>query len=276
MTYYYLMDRLIQKPIRVLHTPDDILPAVGDMIAYRGDANKVMCGSNLWYPLSQYKDGDFVDLLTWPSKEKFDSYQAKAMNYYTLFKKQFKSDFPLVKTISARASVDGTSIYFYFYHDDRINFAEFVKKFRPHVPVNFFIYQVGARDMVRLSPHAKEWLAECGCGPMGCCGTGPLPTVEMDNITLQSLEGRDVEKLKGRCGKLKCSIIYERSLYLEESKKYPAKGQEITIQWQCARCLNYNIMSGEVVARGFDTGEIIRVHVDEITSPSHNSSSFDK
>ncbi|MEI7478503.1 MAG: hypothetical protein WCJ81_08815 [bacterium] len=45
----------------------------------------------------------------------------------------------------------------------------------------------------------------------------------MDNIALQSLEGRDIEKLKGRCGKLKCSIVFERELYLAETATFPKK-----------------------------------------------------
>jgi cell fate regulator YaaT (PSP1 superfamily) len=57
-----------------------------------------------------------------------------------------------------------------------------------------------------------------------CCkSTRALPSVEIENIVLQNLEGRDIEKLKGRCGKLKCSIMYELELYTEESKKFPHK-----------------------------------------------------
>lgn len=134
-----------------------------------------------------------------------------------------------------------------------------MKQFRQQIPCQFFIYQVGARDMMRLSPHAKEYLAACGCGPLGCCSLGKLPSVEMDNISLQGLEGRDVEKLKGRCGKLKCSVVYERTLYLEETEKFPKKGEIVkekdgTIIGQC---IGHNIMTGEMTLRTA-TGEIMR------------------
>jgi cell fate regulator YaaT (PSP1 superfamily) len=45
----------------------------------------------------------------------------------------------------------------------------------------------------------------------------------MENLVMQNLEGRDIEKLKGRCGKLKCSLIYELETYIQESKKFPPK-----------------------------------------------------
>jgi cell fate regulator YaaT (PSP1 superfamily) len=50
-----------------------------------------------------------------------------------------------------------------------------------------------------------------------------LPSVEIENIIVQNLEGRDIEKLKGRCGKLKCSLVYELELYIEEGKRFPHK-----------------------------------------------------
>lgn len=115
---------------------------------------------------------------------------------YALFKKQFASQFAGATPITARSDLYGSIIYFYFYSEERYNFADFVRSFRAQLPCQFFIYQVGARDMIRLSPHAKDYLAACGCGPLGCCSLGKLPSVEMDNIALQSLEGRDVEKLK--------------------------------------------------------------------------------
>lgn len=82
---------------------------------------------------------------------------------YALFKKQFTSQFVGAIPITARSDLFGNIIYFYFYSEERYNFAEFVKSFRPQLPCQFFIYQVGARDMMRLSPHAKEYLAACGC-----------------------------------------------------------------------------------------------------------------
>lgn len=205
---------------------------------------------NVWYPLECEKEWKFVQALEWRLEEKFNEYQKRALEYYKLFKAKFTKEFVWAIPITARTDLHGRMIYFYFYSEDRYNFSEFVKSFRQELPCQFFIYQVGARDMMRLSPHAKDYLAACGCGPVGCCSLGKLPSVEMDNIALQSLEGRDIEKLKWRCGKLKCSVAFERTLYLEETKKFPKKGETVTISdgitWLC---IGHNIMTGEITIK---------------------------
>jgi cell fate regulator YaaT (PSP1 superfamily) len=84
-----------------------------------------------------------------------------------------------------------------------------------------------------------------------CCkSTRPLPSVDMEAVIIQSLEWRDIEKLKWRCGKLKCSLIYEVEQYLEEKKRFPPKWSEV--ENNCGQCwfvVNFNIMSDEVIAK---------------------------
>ena len=173
-------------------------------------------------------------------KKQFILSQTKVKPYFDTFKTHFKKNFPNAKPLNARGDINGTIVYFYFHCEERLNFVEFLKTFRPLVPINFFFYQVGARDMVRLHPQAKERLTECGCGPMGCCSMGALPTIDMENVVMQSLEGREIEKLKGRCGKLKCSVVYERYRYLEETATYPKKGDTISYLHQEGRCIGHN------------------------------------
>jgi predicted metal-binding protein len=73
-----------------------------------------------------------------------------------------------------------------------------VKRFREKLGMNMFLFQVGARDMMRMSPGADSM-----CGPCGnklCCKSNMiLPNIEIEAIILQNLEGRDIEKLKGKC-----------------------------------------------------------------------------
>jgi cell fate regulator YaaT (PSP1 superfamily) len=54
-----------------------------------------------------------------------------------------------------------------------------------------------------------------------------LPNIEIEAITLQNLEGRDIERLKGKCWKLKCCLLYELNLYIQESKRYPQKWSKL-------------------------------------------------
>lgn len=243
-----IMDWLINKPIEITDIPDNVEPEVWQMIKYI-DEGKVMIWSYIWYYIPTNKQWKFAGVLEWEAKNRFERHQKKASDYFLIFKKEFKAFFPQTKPVTARVNLWWDMMYFYFYCEDRLNFVEFLKSFRGKIPINFFLYQVGARDMVRLHPESKQWLSECGCGPMWCCGTWVLPTVEMDNLVLQWLEWRDIEKLKWKCGKLKCSIVYERYIYTEEAKKFPAKGDTITLWASTGRCIWYNIFSGEVVGR---------------------------
>jgi len=139
-----------------------------------------------------------------------------------MFKKLFKKYFNDSIPVTARYHVFSDQIYFYFYSEERYVFSEFVKELRELLGKNIFLFQVGARDMVRMSPGAN-CIVGCNNISLCCKSSRPLPSVEIENIIIQNLEGRDIEKLKGRCGKLKCCLIYELELYLDESKKFPPK-----------------------------------------------------
>lgn len=91
--------------------------------------------------------------------------------------------------------------------------------------MNFFLYQVGARDRIRLDPNADGMMCASGHGYGLDCKMFhyPLPNIDTESLIVQQLEGRDIEKMKGLCGKLKCSLVYEEDRYRDESKKYPSR-----------------------------------------------------
>jgi cell fate regulator YaaT (PSP1 superfamily) len=111
--------------------------------------------------------------------------------------------------------------------------------------------------MVKLSP-GTDCIAWCNSINLCCKSTRALPSVEIENIVLQNLEWRDIEKLKGRCGKLKCCLIYELELYTEESKKFPPKWSYVDTKGTgvCGTVFSFNIMNNEVSIRTEDSGTI--------------------
>lgn len=264
----YVLDWLTVKPIQVIlkenQSVSDFKP--WDQIIFSvSEDNKVkyMIGNNIWYPCDCNKEGNFIRLPRDDEKQQFIASQTKVQSYFEIFKSKFKEKFPNAKPINARSDINWSVVYFYFHCEERLNFIEFLREFRPLIPLNFFFYQVGARDMVRLHPQASEWLTECGCGPMGCCSMGALPTIDMENVVMQSLEWRDIEKLKGRCGKLKCSVVYERYWYMEETWTYPKKGDTISRNHQEGRCIGHNAIQWEIVWKTGD-GFIFRAPKDQI------------
>jgi cell fate regulator YaaT (PSP1 superfamily) len=274
MQTLYLMDRLINKPVKLNSVADQIFIKSWDKVIYKEtnqNGQTVMAvGINLGYEVDTVKTGTFVEILDSNKVKQFEQYQQQALTYFPQFRKEFKQLFPDSTPITARSNILGDTVYFYFYAETRYNFSDFVKNFRNKINKRFFIYQVGARDMMRLHPESKLYLVDCGCGPMGCCGTWPLPTIEMETIALQWLEGRDVEKLKGRCGKLKCSLVFEQYLYEQEAKKFPRKWTVIRYGEKTGKCINYNILTQEVTIRT-EEGDVIRAWLTDIDRSKHNT-----
>ncbi len=268
MNTLYILDWLTVKPIQVLlkenQSASDFKP--GDQIIFSvAEDNKVkyMIGNNIGFPCECNKEWQFIRIPREDEKQQFIMSQKKVQPYFEIFKSKFKVKFPNAKPINARADMSWSIVYFYFHCEERLNFIEFLKEFRPLIPLNFFFYQVGARDMVRLHPEAKEWLTECGCGPMWCCSMWALPTIDMENVVIQSLEWRDIEKLKWRCGKLKCSIVYERYRYLEETWEYPKKWDTIARNHQEWRCIGHNAIIWEITWKTND-GFIFRAPKNQV------------
>lgn len=263
-----IVDRLTNKPINIQAHAHH-----GDYIIYR-EAWKEQLWVYRWWTLPDLRECTYVDMLTWPRKDIFWQYQKRAQEAFVIFKTEFKKNYPHAKVISAKSSLQWDTFYFYFYCEERLDFSAFVREIRTHIHNRFFIYQVGARDMVRLHPQAKEWLNECGCGPVWCGGTTPLPTVEMENIALQSLEWRDIEKLKWRCWKLKCSIVYEKAAYLDQAINYPLKWSTVRIDDQDMKCIGYNMQTQEVIAKNTEW-HIIRSHYAQTTFDVSAATLFD-
>ena len=78
--------------------------------------------------------------------------QKKAKEHFPMFKKMFKAAFSTAIPVTARYHMFVNQRYFYFYSEQRFNFVEFIKEFRQALGGQFFLFQVGARDMVKMSP----------------------------------------------------------------------------------------------------------------------------
>ena len=135
-----------------------------------------------------------------------------------------------------------------------------------------FLFQVGARDMMRMSPWADGMM--CSSGQCLCCKTCTmLPNIEIESVVMQNLEWRDIERLKWKCWKLKCCLLYELDLYVNEGKKFPRKWSKIDLSWLRERRLDetddntwvvasYNIITQDVNIKTKDG--FLRVPVDKL------------
>lgn len=266
----YVLDWYTNKNIKVVDVDQNIVDTLkpGDKVVYSMEDNhqKPSIWIYLWHSIETDRIGHFTKRLEWEDKEFFEEQSKFALKIFPIFKKKFKEAFPNSIPVTARFHIYLDQLYFYFYSEERYVFTDFVKKFREKIGKNIFLFQVWARDMVKMDPRTDNlpcWAD--GIIPMHCKTTLPLPSIEMEKIILQNLEWRDIERLKWRCWKLKCSLIYEIEIYQQESKKYPPKWSEVVyhkwnIEWIAT---SYNIMTWDVTIKTKD-GEIFRIPTSEV------------
>ena len=249
MTTIYLLDRLILKPVKVTCKDEVNLPPKS-WIVYKDEEGNEFVGTLLGYETQASKSGTFLYPLEGQQKELFDGYQQKAADLYKVFVQEFGQGFPESVPLCARMNLQGTQIYFYFYAETRFQFADFVREFRQKIGYHFFLYQVGARDRVRLHPHLEERYDPSGMPLMYHIFKHPLPNVESDILAQQQLEGRAMDKLKDWSGKLDHTLLFEADRYAKEIKKYPPRGSIIQRQGKPVKCMGFNLLTQEIKLRG--------------------------
>lgn len=259
MKTIYVLDWYTNKNVMIDKVADEIVEKLkhGDKVVYQPIEVNSNNKSSVWIYVGHTFDtdrkGNFQRILEWEEKDYFDQQQKFSLDIFPFFKKLFKKNFANSIPVTARFNIFWDQIYFYFYSEERYIFTDFVKELRQELGKNIFLFQIWARDMVRMSPWT-DCIVWCNGINLCCKSTRPLPSVEIENIILQNLEWRDIERLKWRCGKLKCSIVYELELYLQESSKYPSKWTKVQVK-DCETCgitTSFNIMTGDVVIKTED------------------------
>jgi len=265
-----VLDRFTNKNIEIENIQENIFSQIKpwDKIVYnledKNNTSKLSVWTNLWHEIITDRKGTFEKILEAEEKY-FEEQQKFALEIFPIFKQSFKENFKWSIPVTARFNIYWDQIYFYFYSEERYVFTEFVKWLREKLWKNIFLFQVWARDMIKMSPDTDH-IAGCNWLNLCCKSSRALPSVEMENIILQNLEWRDIERLKWRCWKLKCSLIYELELYIQESKKYPTKWSLV----ECEACwdskwysTSYNIMTWDVTIRT-ENWEMFRVPVSQL------------
>ena len=187
----YVLDWYTNKNIKVVDIDSAIVEKLkpGDKLVYSMEDNhqKPSIWVYLWHDIDTDRIGHFTKILEWEDKEFFEEQSKFALKIFPIFKKKFKAEFPNSIPVTARFHIYLDQLYFYFYSEDRYVFTDFVKKFREKIWKNIFLFQVWARDMVKMDPRTDN--LPCGADgiiPMHCKTTLPLPSIEMEKIILHS------------------------------------------------------------------------------------------
>jgi cell fate regulator YaaT (PSP1 superfamily) len=124
-----------------------------------------------------------------------------------------------MKIVDVEVGAAGRRLTVYFTAEHRVDFRELVRDLAREFRARVEMRQVGARDVTRL---------QGGVGPCGrslCCA-GHLRAFEP--VSVKMAKAQDVPlndgRLLGNCGRLKCCLLYEFSLYEELRARLPRVG----------------------------------------------------
>ena len=134
---------------------------------------------------------------------------------------------------------DGTKAIFYYIADERVDFRQLIKDFAEEFRIRIEMKQIGARQEAGL------------IGGLGVCGQALCCSRYMNNfqsITTQAARCQDLslnpQKLAGQCGKLKCCINYEASVYVEAHAKMPKVTEPLQFEDGEAFLMKTDILKG--------------------------------
>jgi len=124
-----------------------------------------------------------------------------------------------MKLVDVKASFDRSKITFYFHAESRVDFRNLVKDLAQQFHTRIEMRQIGARDV------ASKLGSVGPCGRQLCCKTF---LKEYEPISVRMAKDQNLSlgpsRLAGMCGRLKCCLRYEHSMYEELKRNLPKVG----------------------------------------------------
>lgn len=136
---------------------------------------------------------------------------------------------------------DNSKATFYYIADDRIDFRELIKYYAREFQIRVEMKQIGARQ------EAGRVGGIGSCGRELCCSTWrtDFSSVTSEAALKQGLSP-NAEKMAGRCGKLKCCLMYELDTYLEAREDFPNELLMLETEKGLAKHLKTEILNKKI------------------------------
>lgn len=136
---------------------------------------------------------------------------------------------------------DGNKAIFYYIAENRVDFRELIKLYAHEFQIKIEMKQIGARQEAALIGGIGS------CGRELCCSSWrtDFSSISAHMATQQGLSP-NAEKLTGRCGKLKCCLMYELDTYLEAQAEFPTELLDIETSAGVAKQFKIDILQKQI------------------------------
>ena len=136
---------------------------------------------------------------------------------------------------------DNSKAIFYYIADDRVDFRELIRRYAREFQIKVEMKQIGARQ------EAGRVGGIGSCGRELCCSSWrtDFSSVTSEAALKQGLSP-NAEKMAGRCGKLKCCLMYELDTYLEAQDDFPNELLTLETEKGLAKHLKTEILNKKI------------------------------
>jgi len=147
-----------------------------------------------------------------------------------------------MKIVDVEIDPDGRRFTVLFAAEARVDFRELVKELARELRGRIEMRQIGARDVTKLQD---------GIGPCGrqlCCSSYLR---KFEPISVRMAKGQDMpltdSRLLGNCGRLKCCLLYEFSMYEELRAQLPRVGSACQAECGGGGCMQGRVRGVKVL-----------------------------
>ncbi len=169
-----------------------------------------------------------------------------------------------IKVVDVEIERDGRRVVVLFNAEERVDFRELVRELAREFHARIEMRQIGARDVTKVTD---------GIGPCGrqlCCSSY-LRKFEPISVKMGKAQEMPLtdSRLLGNCGRLKCCLLYEFSMYEELRSRLPKVGSACQAECGGGGCMQGRVKSlrvlKETVVVAFQDGTEAEVPLEQLT-----------
>ncbi len=169
-----------------------------------------------------------------------------------------------MKVVDIDIQPDGRKVAVMFFAEARVDFRELVRELAREFHARIEMRQIGARDVTKVMD---------GIGPCGrqlCCSSYLR---KFEPISVKMAKAQDMpltdSRLLGNCGRLKCCLLYEFSMYEELRRYLPRVGSACQAECGGGGCMQGRVKAirvlKETVVVSFQDGTEAELPLEQLT-----------